>query len=671
VTHLPLLIIDDEADHASVDTGEQYFDADGKADDEHQPTAINGLIRRILHAFHRKAYVGYTATPFANIFIHERGETADAGPDLFPAAFIHNLGAPSNYVGPARVFGLNTGDTREGSLPLVREVDDHCSTDGKSGWMPTSHKSGWMPPQPDETGLPGSLGEAIDAFILACAARHVRGQKTEHSSMLVHVTRFNSVQLEVHRRVEAVVRGIEQRLSRRIAHEPVLARLEALWERDFAPTTAEMANTLPDAGPYPVETWAQIADVLPSVVSEIHVRVINGTAGDVLDYADAAEGLKVIAIGGDKLARGLTLEGLCTSYFLRASRMYDTLMQMGRWFGYRPSYLDLCRLYTTPDLIEWFEHIADASEELREEFDMMVESGGTPRDYGLKVVSHPVLMVTSRLKMRAAKSLYLSFSGHVIETVALHRQQKQIRSNFQALMDLVSVMGKGNPNHVQQRAGGEDNWNGVVWEDVSHEHVTDFLGAYSTHPQAMKANSLLLRDFIVSMVRDGELTEWTVAVIGGAGDGDEVEVAGVSVKRMKRAAKSPTSDRYSIGRLLSPRDEGIDLGVEAWTAALEETRKLWKEDPARLTSQKEPEVPSGSSMRKVRGYGAEGVAAHPERGVLLIYLLNQEDIQDGGPAAGTTPIVAFGISFPGSKSGTRVEYKVNNVLWEQEYGAAD
>jgi hypothetical protein len=432
-----------------------------------------------------------------------------------------------------------------------------------------------------------------------------------------------------------------------------------------------MAETLPDAGPYPAETWAEIAEVLPSVVSEIHVRVINGTAGDVLDYADAAEGLKVIAIGGDKLARGLTLEGLCTSYFLRASRMYDTLMQMGRWFGYRPGYLDLCRLYTTPDLIEWFEHIADASEELREEFDMMVESGGTPRDYGLKVVSHPVLMVTSRLKMRAAKSLYLSFSGHVIETVALHRQQKQIRSNFQALMDLVSVMGKGNPNHVQQRAGGKDSWNGVVWEGVPYEHVTDFLGAYSTHPQAMKANSLLLRDFIVSMVHDGELTEWTVAVIGGGVEGDEVDVGGVPVKRMKRAAKSPTSDRYSIGRLLSPRDEGIDLGLEAWTAALEETRKLWKEDPARLTSQKEPEVPSGPLMRKVRGYGAEGVAAHPERGVLLIYLLNQEDIEDGGPPAGTTPIVAFGISFPGSKSGTRVEYKVNNVLWEQEYGAAD
>lgn len=671
VTHLPLLIIDDEADHASVDTGEQCFDADGKADEEHQPTAINGLIRKILHAFHRKAYVGYTATPFANIFIHERGETKEAGPDLFPAAFIHNLGAPSNYVGPARVFGLYTGEKREGGLPLVREVEDHCSPDGKSGWMPTSHKSTWVPPHPDETGLPASLCEAIDAFILACAARHLRGQKAEHSSMLVHVTRFNAVQVEVHRRVEALVRNIDQRLSRKIGHEPVLARLEELWTRDFATSTTEMAEVLPDAGPYPVATWARIAAVLPSVVSEINVRVINGTAGDVLDYAEAADGLKVIAIGGDKLARGLTLEGLCTSYFLRASRMYDTLMQMGRWFGYRPGYLDLCRLYTTPDLIEWFEHIADASEELREEFDAMVESGGTPRDYGLKVVSHPVLMVTSRLKMRSAKSLYLSFSGHVIETVSLHRQQKRIDANYQALMDLVSAMGEGKANPSQRRSGGTETWNGVIWERVPHEHITDFLSAYITHPEAMKANSLLLRDFVASMVKDKELTEWTVALIGGGVKDDPIRVGDVAVQRALRAVKSHTADRYSIGRLLSPKDEGIDIDIEAWEAALAETRKLWKEDPARLKNQKEPEVPSGPALRRIRGHGAPGVTAHPERGVLLVYLLHPQEIKDGGPALAATPIVAFGISFPGSRSGTRVEYKVNNVLWEQEYGAAD
>lgn len=670
VTHLPLLIVDDEADHASVDTGEQYFGADGKPDEEHQPTAINGLIRQILHAFHRKAYVGYTATPFANIFIHERGATTEAGPDLFPAAFIHNLGAPSNYIGPARVFGLQNGDERHGSLPLIRNVADHCSDDGRSGWMPTGHKSTHVPVYGDATGLPPSLCEAVDAFILACAARHVRGQKGEHSSMLVHVTRFNAVQDTVHGLIEQYVRYIDQRLSRSIGHHPILERLERLWLEDFVPITVELEEKVPDAGPFVVSSWEEIADVLALVVGEISVRTINGTAGDVLDYADAADGLKVIAIGGDKLARGLTLEGLCTSYFLRASQMYDTLMQMGRWFGYRPGYLDVCRLYTTADLNEWFEHIADASEELRDEFDMMVESGGTPRDYGLKVVSHPVLMVTSRLKMRSAKSLYLSFSGHVIETVALHRRKSVIERNFAAFGELITAMGPGSQNPSQQRPGSAHKWNGVLWKKVPYDLVTDFLGAYETHPEAMKVNSRALREFIEAMARTKELTEWTVAVLGGAVENKTDPVAGVNVHRTRRKAKSQATDRQSIGRLLSPRDEGIDLDIEAWESALAETRKLWKEDPSRFTNPTEPDTPSGPMMRRVRGHGAPGVPAHPERGVLLLYLLDITGV-NGEPAAGSTPVVAFGISFPGSKSGTKVEYKVNNVLWEQEYDAAE
>ena len=110
VAQLPILIVDDEADHASVDTGEQVFREDGSPDDEHEPTAINSRIRKILRSFARSAYVGYTATPFANIFIHERGTTRDEGQDLFPSSFIINLAAPSNYVGPVRVFGLPDAD---------------------------------------------------------------------------------------------------------------------------------------------------------------------------------------------------------------------------------------------------------------------------------------------------------------------------------------------------------------------------------------------------------------------------------------------------------------------------------------------------------------------------------------------------------------------------------
>ncbi|WP_317189673.1 Z1 domain-containing protein, partial [Escherichia coli] len=211
--------------------------------------------------------------------------------------------------------------------------------------------------------------------------------------------------------------------------------------------------------------WREIVDKLYTVIENVSVRMINGTAKDALDYSDSATGLKVIAIGGDKLARGLTLEGLCTSYFLRASRMYDTLMQMGRWFGYRQGYLDVCRLYTTDELIEWFEHIADASEELREEFDNMVASGGTPRDFGLKVKSHPVLMVTSPLKMRSARSLWLSFSGTVVETISLFKEPEYHKRNYAAFQHLTGRVGSGAPIPERRRAEKIEKWKGVIWQN--------------------------------------------------------------------------------------------------------------------------------------------------------------------------------------------------------------
>jgi hypothetical protein len=382
VTHLPLLMIDDEADHASVDTGEQVFDAEGRPDEEHQPTVINRLIRRILHTFTCSAYVGYTATPFANIFIHERGTTREEGVDLFPAAFIINLAAPSNYIGPARLFDVSADADEETGLPLLRPVMDHAASDGRAGWMPPQHRNGHVPYYDGQDQLPPTLREAIEAFLLACAIRRLRGQKHEHASMLVHVTRFNIVQHSVHRQVEECIRQLRQRLTRGIGQEEVLSQLECLWQRDFLPTTEAVRKRYPDLVPADSFGWQDIVQVLPDTMSDIQVRMINGTAKDALDYADhTGAGLKVIAIGGDKLARGLTLEGLCVSYFLRASRMYDTLMQMGRWFGYRPGYLDVCRLYTTADLADWFRHIADAGEELREEFDLMAASGATPREY--------------------------------------------------------------------------------------------------------------------------------------------------------------------------------------------------------------------------------------------------------------------------------------------------
>ncbi len=680
VTHLPLLMIDDEADNGSVDTGEQVVGEDGMLDREHQPTAINRLIRKLMHSFHRAAYVGYTATPFANIFIHDKGRTEAEGPDLFPSAFIVNLAAPSDYIGPSKVFGVREAGGRTGGLPVVNKLEgDH------EAWMPTRHKRDHVPLYDERPQLPPSLAEAVDVFLLACAARRLRGQQDQHCSMLVHVTRFSgaggakgtpSVQQLVYDQIDEHVLTMRQRIERSIDHEAVIAGLEELWDREFVKKAPAIRNAHPElCGP--IHSWTDIRDELLPAIKDVTIRRINGTAKDALDYVEhQTTGLKVIAIGGDKLSRGLTLEGLTVSYFLRASRMYDTLMQMGRWFGYRPGYLDLCRLYTTSELVLWFGHITDAAEELREEFDLMAASGGTPRDYGLKVQSHPTLMVTSRMKMRTARDQLLSFSGSVLETVALRRDRDSVEQNLETTRRLIGRLGAGEEPR-QERPNGPQTWEkGRIWHGVPGADVADLFATWRTHPDAWKVNGPMISKFIRGMNQGGELTSWTVAVIG-AGDKAKRDLAnvGVEVPMLERGGEeSSTEAKYSIGRLLSPRDEAIDLDLPAWAAALALTREIWRQkDPDRRAFE-EPDAPSGPAIRKIRGFGAEGVPAHPERGLLLLYALDPSKAYGDTDALRIThgvPIVAFGVSFPGSNHGTKVSYKVNNIGWEQEYGASE
>ncbi|CAH1387186.1 Z1 domain-containing protein [Candidatus Nitrotoga sp. M5] len=673
VSNLPLLLIDDESDHASVDTGEQLFNPDGTPDDEHQPKAINSRIRKILHSFAKSAYVGYTATPFANIFIHRRNETTEEGPDLFPQSFIINLAAPSNYVGPARVFGLNSPDGRIGGLPLTRDICDHVSKDGSGGWMPPKHNKEHIPLYEGLDAVPPSMREAIGAFILACATRTCRGQDSEHSSMLIHVTRLNLVQKEVYRQVEEIVKRMRQRITRGVDHEALLAELHSLWDNDFLPTCAEITSLLPEEECHTLTpSWEQILAALPDVLSDIDVRMINGTAKDALDYAEhQGMGLKIIAIGGDKLSRGLTLEGLCVSYFVRTSKMYDTLMQMGRWFGYRPGYIDLCRLYTTVELVEWFGHIADASEELREEFDAMVESGGTPKDYGLKVQSHPILMVTSPLKMRTAETLLLSYSGSLVQTVAMYRDPAILRRNLDATNRLISALGdpdERGPTRV--RDGDPDKWkSSFLWNGVGANLITDFLTSYSTHPKAPRANSSVIAEFVGRMVAAGELTSWTVALLGeGQATNPYVFANGLKVA-MPYRADTKVEGSYSIGVLTEPGDEAIDLDYPAWKKALDWTLSEWKPDPARNRLTR-PIRPSGKKVRNVRGLGRDDINASPERGVLLLYPLSPKGVESIS-SVWSEPIMAFAISFPSSNSAVKVAYKVDHLLWEQEYGPAD
>lgn len=683
VTKLPLLMIDDEADHASVDTGEQLFNDDGTPDKEHQPKTINSLIRQILHAFTRKAYVGYTATPFANIFIHHKGETKKEGPDLFPRSFIINLAAPSNYIGPARMFCKMTKEGRIDTLPLSRSIEDHYDPVTGSGWMPPKHKKTHVPFYNRQETIPPSLHEAICAFILACAVRELRDQGDQHSSMLVHVTRFVDVQTHVRDQVEEVVRRMRQKITRMIDADELLGRLRELWETDFLIVRDQVAElSTSEERPPVMPSWDAISGVLPNVLGDIVVRSINGSAKDALDYATPGAALKVIAVGGDKLARGLTLEGLCVSYFVRTTKMYDTLMQMGRWFGYRPGYLDLCRLYTSSDLVNWFAHIADASEELREEFDFMADANLTPEQYGLKVMSHEVLTVTSPLKMRNARTLSLSYSGTRPQTILFYRDAQIQQQNLDAVDSLIASLGNNwlsDPTY--HRDGVSQSWPGArLWRNVDASNVLTFLSAYQTHPNATSARAELLAEFIVKMLDTGQLIRWNIALLGsGLGAGELHTFPGGKPSRTYaiRKTEDPEDEKkidpklFAIGVLTDPKDESIDLEDDVWREALALTRAVSKREPG-----DPPATPSGKGIRQTRGR----LGGEADRGLLLLYPLTPYFYSDKDKKSKpdrllvpgwNKPIMAFAIAFPTSDRPISVEYEVNYLYWLQEYGPSE
>lgn len=669
----PLLMIDDEADNASIDTRDPRR---AQGSDEYSPSKINSAIRRILGRFNQAAYVGYTATPFANIFIHPEAYTNRELQDLFPRDFIINIPSPDNYVGPARLFGLSSLEEDEDpvpGLPLIRKIDAVGSPRQEVlGWIPPTHKNDHLPLCNGEDRVPPSLERAIACFALAISARWARGAEKQHNSMLVHVTRFQSVQRRVVQQVQRCYDALKNRV--RYGGEADLDVFEELWNEEFRPVVGKLG--IPDCA---LVSWNDVAKHLKNSIETIQVREINGSSADVLDYeVRKGEGLNVIAVGGDKLSRGLTLEGLSVSYFLRTSRMYDTLTQMGRWFGYRPGYLDLCRLFTTSDLVDWYEHVALASEELRREFDRMETIRATPKDFGLKVRSHPTLLVTSAVKMRNGTELKVSFSGSVSETTVFDTNEVILRSNMNATHSFLGSLGdhynyRSNPEQV--RGETIHRWRGAhYWEGVPSDLVLEFLNLYRTHADAPRARSGILAQYISRQNRLSELTYWNVLL--AAGDGDErVELGGRSVSSVVRQPKAEnederrkvirTGERFVIRRLLNPRDEGVDIGEQGYMAALEETIK----NPPKRRRQDDspPTKPSGVNLRKQRSVTT---------GLLLLYPLAREmTLSDSGERHRflevTEHVVGLGVSFPESKRARAVSYLVNSVYGIDIYDDGD
>lgn len=543
VTELPLLIIDDEADQATVNTTDIYEDEDNTIiNPEYDPSTINKLIRDIFHTFEKRAYVGYTATPFANMFIDRDSQTKEHGDDLFPRDFIYGLPKPSIYAGPAEYFNIyDNAEEEQGKLVRTVVHEDE--------FIPLKHKKDHIPGE-----LPESLIESIYAYLVATALRRLRGQDKKHSSMLVHVTRYTEVQNRVYRKINEFVETIKVNIRYAMGSSSQEQAIRAIYEEDFQVTSSSRN----DGGE--MFNWESVKREIPNVLQKLKVKEINGKSSDILEYEEHKDGHYVLAVGGDKLSRGLTLDGLVVSYYLRTTDKYDTLMQMGRWFGYREGYFDLCRIYTTSELTNWFYHIAIATEELRGQLEEMAETGQTPEQYALEISVHPDMEITSPNKMRTGRIKHTSYSASLIQTTVFENDKLSFRNNFISVENLIKRIGGTDSSRTRP---GNDY---LYWYGVPTSGILTFLEQYQTPSFISRVDTTSLKQYIESCNEAGELQNWTVVIIN-SGQESERKLADVSLKSgVKRKGDSKgytsSSSSLSIRILTSEGHEYADFTEE-------------------------------------------------------------------------------------------------------------
>ncbi|MDR1396805.1 MAG: Z1 domain-containing protein [Desulfarculales bacterium] len=634
--NLPLLLIDDEADNASVNT---------KKEDE-DPTAINDAIRRLLKLFRQASYLGITATPYANIFINPETTDEMRDDDLFPRDFIYSLAAPTNYIGAESIFGEESQFNTVLESLYPQEMDT---------FFPFDHRKELVV---DE--LPPSMREAMAYFLLANTIRDIRGDSKEHRSMMIHVSRFTNVQNQVsalaHKWVEEIrsdlqnYAGLAEKESDEI---PNIAYLKAVWGKHGLSEKADSdGHSMP---------WHKfLTEYLFNSVASIVVRAINqnnSVAG--LDYYKNKEnGLRVIAIGGNSLSRGLTLEGLCVSYFYRRSLMYDTLLQMGRWFGYRPGYEDLFKIWISIDAIDWYGYITAATEELKNEISKMHNADQTPMEFGLKVRQDPAsLIVTARNKMRAATPVKrpISISGRLLETPRLRADTASLRQNEEVFRDFVKRLPEIGQRVLRDGAR-------YLWEGVSKDEIEQLIRDFKTHPWHMSFQGRALADFI----RGSEgISNWD-AVIIATDDGNTIQLEcgkdTLAIGTQSRIVKV-TKDQISI----SGTKVRVGAGRVSRTGlTAEQLREA--EDKFRQESSK-PNVPDSAYLK---------IKRNP---ILMLHVIfvdrtkkdDRGNLRTQIDTGATVPdyLFALGIGIPANGEERIAYYMVNMVELQNYFDAAE
>ncbi len=644
---VPALIIDDEADAASVNASRDINDI----------KTINRLIRTLLNIFNQNTFIGYTATPYANLFISQdyneelttivKNKQYKIGEDLFPRDFIINIKSPTNYIGASKIFGYENSNpelTKE-PLDIFRGIDDYdppffrtINRDNKDD----------LPEY-----LPKSLEQAIKSFILTCAIRRVRGHENKHNSMLIHV----ALLVKWIDRVAYLVNEKTKEYKNAIQSEDgaLLNELKELYELDFFPTTRNVLDNLDYTDIRINEhTWKEVKNELKNAVLKIDVRSVHGTRSttnleyhniEEIDYSRHENGLSVIAVGGSRLSRGITLEGLSVSYYIRTTRMYDSLMQMGRWFGYRPGYVDLCRLYTTNQIFEWFNHITMATEEMRNDFDEMTATHQRPKDFRLKVRNHHgMLTITSLNKLYFSEDIEISFSGENPQTYCLLKTKSAIENNFNALKKLISTIGfPTNENRIENK--GKTRY--LFYPNTNIDALCSFIDSFKIIQPSI--NNATLSDYIKTQAKGNKIKEWSICIVSNSDERVFIDYKGNTPRNEREANEDVAKydlqhNNEVITSSCSVRNQQIGRGGEFYLISknqIDQTGDRYVD----LSKDKDYSKMSYAEIKEQRK--AE------KKGLLLIYALDERGTPN---VKNDIPIVGYSLHFPRIDDEIKVSY---------------
>lgn len=601
---LRVLVIDDECDQASVNT----------ASGEYDMTRINEKIRQILKKIPANSYVGYTATPFANVLINPFPAGGSELDDLYPKDFITALPTPNGYFGTERLFGrppIDADSLRpdEEGLDMIREIPEK-----DTAFLQPPNRAEKDDFQPRMTE---SLEDAVLYFLASCAARRFRGDAETHMSMLIHTSAY----VIMHERLATLVKAWLEVIAGQITdpRSHLAVRMLALWEGEQQRVPADLCAL-------PRVTGDQLMPFISEVIEALEVPVENGLSEDRIDYDGPPR--TYIVVGGSILARGLTIEGLCVSYFLRTSSQYDTLLQMGRWFGYRPRYEDLPRIWMTDLLSTAFRSLALIEAEIRDDVAEYAVRKTTPMEFAVRVRSIPGMAITAASKMRAAILTDVSYAGKHVQTIRFdHRKPEIVRGNWTAaahLMTQATDLGLRDPE--SQR---------ILFRGVPGRLIVQFLRTYSVQASHRELSAEFLLGYIEAS--GDRARTWSVGVVEPrTGEQSKLPMGELGSIRLSTRTRLERPDDFAdIKALMSRRDVLFDCADSS--AAVAETD--W-------------------SDLKVARAGIVGNIP-----LLLIYPIDRNSTPKKPSRQRVAldalgDLVGFGIIFPGSAEGSGGYYSV-------------